>query len=307
MDKYFQKLPNLYYNNYLVKDISRRAKLVEEPRKSPYTFYPYELKQELRSDQIAEYYYRDPELDWLIYMSNEIIDPYYQWYLNDRQFESLIVEKYGSLEHAQKKIVFYRNNWYNDDTELSVSFYNNTLQQSWKKYYSPIWGPGNKIISYKRKQFDATTNLNRIIEYNISANNTSNGFIAGELVDIKIPGQDATVGTGEVIIANSTILRIKNVDGNTSANSTFNKTIVGETTFANVTVSNADITFQNFTVDEGVFWSPVSYYDYESEINEQKKNIKLVSSSQSLILVDEFQQRMSEDVDSVTNLSTNIT
>jgi hypothetical protein len=240
-------------------------------------------------------------------MSNEIIDPYYQWYLNDAQFESLIIEKYGSIEHAQKKIIFYRNNWDSDDRELSVSFYNNTLQQSWKKYYSPIWGPGNKIVSYKRKQFDATTNLNRIVEYNISANNTSNGFIAGELVDIKIPGQDATVGTGEVIIANSTILRIKNVDGNTSANSTFNKTIVGETTFANVTVSNADITFQNFTVDEGVFWSAVSYYDYETEINEQKKNIKLVGSGQHILLVDQFQQAMNEDVDSTTNLSTNIT
>ena len=190
---------------------------------------------------------------------------------------------------------------------LPISYYNNNLEQDWKKYYSPTWGPGNKIISYRRKQLDATTNLNRIIEYTISANNTANGFVAGELVDIKIPGQDATVGTGEVIIANSTILRIKNVDGNTTANSTFNKTIVGETTFANVTVSNADITFENFTTSEGVFWSPVSYFDYEMEINEQKKNIKLVGSGQHILLVDQFQQKMNEDVDSVTNLSTNIT
>jgi hypothetical protein len=307
MDRYFQKLPNLYYNNYLVKDISRRAKIVEEPRKSPFVFYPYEIKHQLRSDHIAEYYYNDSELDWLIYMSNEIIDPYYDWYLNDFQFESLLIQKYGSIEQAQKKIIFYRNNWAIDDTELSVSYYNNTLTQSWKKYYSPNWGPGNKIVSYRRKQLDALTNTNRIIEYAISANNTANGFVAGELVDIKIPGQDATVGTGEVIIANSTIVRIKNVDGNTSANSTFNKTIVGETTFANVTVSNSDVTFQNFTTDEGVFWNAVSYFDYETEINEQKKNIRLVGSGQHLLLVDQFQQRMSEDVDSATNLSTNTT
>jgi len=74
-----------------------------------------------------------------------------------------------------------------------------------------------------------------------------------------------------------------------------------------VTVSNADITFENFTTSEGVFWSPVSYFDYEMEINEQKKNIKLVGSGQHILLVDQFQQKMNEDVDSVTNLSTNIT
>jgi hypothetical protein len=238
-------------------------------------------------------------------MSNDIVDPYYDWYLNDYQFNSLMIEKYGSIERALKKIIFYRNNWATDDTEISVSFYNNTLQQSWKKYYSPIWGPGNKIVSYKRKQLDAVTNTNRIIEYTISANNTANGLILDELVDIKIPGQDATVGTGEVIFANSTILRLKNVDGNTTATSTFNKTIVGETSFANVTVSNSDITFQNFTTDEGIFWSAVSYFDYETELNEQKKNIRLVGSEQHLLLVDQFQRRMNEDVDSSTNLSTN--
>ena len=43
------------------------------------------------------------------------------------------------------------------------------------------------------------------------------------------------------------------------------------------------------------------------EINEQKKNIKLVGSGQHILLVDQFQQKMNEDVDSVTNLSTNIT
>ena len=307
MNRYFDKLPNIYYNNYLCKDISRRAKLVDPQEKIPYTFYPYEIKDQLRSDHIAEYYYDDSELDWLIYMSNGIVDPYYQWYLSDKQFESLIVSKYQSLENAQKLIAFYRNNWATDDNQLTVSYYNNTIADSWKKYYSPIWGPGNKIVSYKRKQIDSITNLNRIVEYTISANTSLTQLSEGELVDIKPYGQQQTVGTGQVVIANSSILRIKNVEGNTTANSVVLKTIVGETTQTQITVSNSDVTFENIPLTEQVFWSPVSFYDYEMEINEQKKNIKLVNVQQHTILINQFQQVINEDVDPLTNLSTNTT
>lgn len=303
MDRYFQKLPNIFYNNTLCKDITRRTKLIEKPRQSPFVFYPFELKNQLRSDHVAEYYYEDSELDWLIYMTNGIVDPYYQWYLNDSQFESLLIEKYQSLENAQKRIAFYRNNWATDSQELSVSQYNSIIVESWKKYYSPIWGPGTKIVGYKRKQIDSITNTNRIVEYTIQANNTSISLSDGELVDIKITGQQQTVGTGEVIISNSSILRIKNVSGNTQANTTFTKTIVGEQSAANVTVSNSDVIFENITIEEQVFWSPVSFYDYHQEINEQNKNIKLVAAGQHTIVVDQFEQVVREDVDSVTGIS----
>lgn len=316
--RYFQNLPNIYYNNVLCKDISRRAKLVEDPRHSPFVFYPYELKHQLRSDQVAEYYYQDSYLDWMIYMSNGIIDPYYGWYLDDYKMEQLLIEKYGSVEKSMKLIKHFINNWADDSNEIDAAFYNNTLQLTWKKYYTPsVWKKSstrttnqsgidglvynNNIVTYKRAQHDFTVNTNRILDYTISANNGLIGFSNGELIDICVT-PTSTVGTAQVITANSTVVRVQSVQGNTSANSTFTKFLIGETTGANVSANNVTTRKQNVTVDEEVFWSPVSFYDYEVEINEQRKNIILASAGVKDLLIQNFQQRLQEDMDPVTRL-----
>lgn len=303
MERYFEKLPNVYYNNLLVKDISRRAVLVENEKNSPYNFYPYDIKHQLRSDHIAEYYYNDSRLDWFIYMSNGIIDPYYGWYLTDYQFETLINQKYGSIENAMKKIIFYRNNWEADSNQISPSHYSSVIPYSWRKYYKPIWGVGNSIMAYSRKEEDNVTNINRILEYTISANNNANSLAIGEMVDIKIEGMDATTGTGEVVVANSTILRIQNVSGNTTANSTYSREIIGETSSANVTVDGVSILHENFSEDEGVFWDAVSYYTYETDINESKKTIRLVDNGVHQLLLNDFSRKILDGVDDTTNLS----
>lgn len=301
--RYFEKLPNLFYNNYLVKDISRRSVLIEDPRQSPYVFYPYEIQHNLRSDQIADYYYNDPEMDWMIYLTNGIVDPYYGWYLNNDQFETMIIDKYQSIEIAQRKIAFFRNNWATDDSELTVSFYNNTLLPEWKKYYSPNWGPNTRILSYSRKKDDSVMNTNRILDYQISANNNPNSMTIGELVNIKIAGQDAVVGLAEVVATNTTVIRVQSVDGNTSANSTHNKQLIGVSSSANLTVNSVNTSFINISTEEQVFWSAVTYYQYEQELNEQYKHIRLVDSGASDLLIQQFQRSLNENVDEVTNLT----
>lgn len=300
--KYFDNLPNMYYNNKLCKDIARRNRIVDDPRNSPYVFYPYEIKHQLRSDVISEYYYNDSQLDWLIYMSNEIIDPYYGWYLDDYKLEALLVEKYGSIEKSIKLIKEYRTNWAIDDSEISVSFYNNNLANEWKKYYSPVWAPyGTKILSYKRKQEDVTINTNRILDFTISANNGATAFTNNEIIDIRTTGTN-TVGTGQLLYANSTTVRVQSVSGNTTANSTFTKYIIGETSSANVTVNAVTTVRENVTEDEERFWSPVSYFDYEQEINEQKKHVRLVGAEVKDLLLQDFFEKIQQDMDPVTRI-----
>lgn len=302
--RYFEKLPNILYSNTIVKDISRRARLVQDKNRSPYVFYPYELVHDLRPDHVAEYYYEDAYLDWFIFMSNEIIDPYYGWYLNEDKFNDLMIQKYGTVEKSKKKIKFYRNNWYTDDTELSVDYYNNTLSNDWKKYYSPVWSiTAEKVMSYVRKQDDVTMNTNKILEYTITANNSNVSFTNNEIVDLKLNGQEATVGTGELVTANTTKIRIQSVSGNTFANSSVILNIVGEDSSCNCSVNAVSTVQENITNNEAVFWSPVYYYDWEQELNEQKKNILLVSSDDMPTLMRQFERKINEDVDTETGLS----
>lgn len=304
-DPYFTKLPNIIYSNTIVKDITRRAKIVEgDAGKSPYVFYPYELNNEHRADHIADYYYGDPYKDWFIYMSNDIIDPFYGWYLSEDQFNELMIEKYGSVENSKKKIKYYRNNWYNDDEELTVSFYNNTLANSDMKYYSAVWSPNtDKIVKYVRKKDDHTMNTNKILEYTITTNNYIHSFISGEIVDLKNTGQEATVATGELVTANSTKIRIQSVSGNTTANSSLVLDIVGEDSFANMSVNAVSTVQENISNGEAVYWSPVYYYEWEQELNEQKKNILLVSDEDADIVIEQFERKINEDVDPETGLS----
>ncbi len=299
--KYFDNLPLMYYNNKLVRDITRRIKIVDDTRSVPHVFYPYDLQHELRSDTLAEYYYNNSQLDWLIYAGNGIVDPYYGWYLNENQMQNLMRDKYGSLENAIKRVKLYRNNWAIDDNEISTSYYQNNLSLSLKKYYSPIWSQvGTKILGYKRKQDDITTNTNRIIDFQISTQNNDSRLANGELVDIKAPG--GTVGSAEIITANSTVIRVQHVSGNTSANTISTKFIVGEQSRANVTVNNSVIVKENISLEEQVFWSPVSFYDYEQEQNELRKTLQVVGAEVKDLVIEEFKRLVQQDMDPVTRI-----
>lgn len=300
-DNYFRQLPNMFYNNILCKDITRRVALIETEGTSPYVFYPYEIKHQLRSDLIAEYYYSDSQLDWFIYMTNQIVDPYYQWYLTDNQFASFINEKYGSVEKAIKKIKYYKTNWESDEKEISVSYYENNIDETWKKYYTPNFGVANKITSYKRRQEDVTINTNRILEYSVHSNNNDLSFIPGEIIDIRTTGTN-TVATGECVYSNLSHVAIQHVSGNTFVSGSSMKYLIGETSSANITSNGFSIIVQNITEEEEVFWSPVTQYDYDFAMNEQRKNINLIGNGLSDLAIREFVDRMREDVDPTSNM-----
>ena len=292
-DNYFTKFPQIEYSGKRCVDITRRVKVVEGKKNSPHVFYPFEITDHIRSDHIAHHYYNDAYLDWMIYHSNDIVDPYYDWYLDPYTFNKLLEAKYGSLENSQRKVKFYQNNWSNDTNEISPSFYNNTLPNIHKKYYTPVFGINTKIISYKRKEEDAVTNTNRIMQYTI-ANTSSFAFVKDEPVNFRLSGTDANLGNGQVEMANSTVLRVRSVAGDVDANTTVTKDIIGMTSTANATANSAEIYFENFSNSEAVFWSAVNYYEYEQYKNERKKNIKLVGDGIQELISNEFRERLDD-------------
>jgi hypothetical protein len=64
--------------------------------------YDYDVQSGDRPDIIAYKYYDDPTLDWVILLVNNIIDPQFEWPLDDRSFERYMRKKYGSLEAAKQ-------------------------------------------------------------------------------------------------------------------------------------------------------------------------------------------------------------
>jgi hypothetical protein len=267
------------YNNTAILDVSRRVTFSRPDYRGPNLYYPVEILAGVRPDTISDSYYKDSERDWIVYLSNQIVDPYYQWYLNDNEFLTYIQEKYGDLDIPQQKIKFWRNNWSSDDTSITPSFYNVNLPLQAKQYYSPTYGPGSKVISYQRKQVDWVTNTNRIDSYGLQE--FSNNFIQGELVKIHAGDsvQDEIGGQAEVITSNSTALIVQNITGNALANSSWFKTFVGVDSGA-VGVSNNFVNLStSISTDEVIYWTSVSYYDWEVERNEAKKSIQVLNPS----------------------------
>lgn len=288
-EKYFTKFTQFVYRDKLALDITRRVKIEPKDKNNPYNFYPFLLQDNIRSDQVGEFYYNDPELDWLIYHTNKIIDPYYDWYNTTEQFNELLIEKYGSIENSMKKVWLYVNNWANDDSQISVSHYENILTNNWKKYYNPIWGPKAEIIGYNRKQDTIFQNTNRIIQYDIQFT-SGNSFNIGELIDIKYSGE--IVGSGEVEWSNNSILTIKNVSGNTIANSSIIIDLIGEESTTIATSNNMEMIHESIPLDEEVFWSPLYFYEKEMIKNESRKHINLINDQLSPFIIQEFETKL---------------
>ena len=270
-ENYFDKFPLVQYGNTTCRDLTRRVQFNEKTRNALTLYYTYDVKDGMRTDLIADAYYDDPSLDWLIWMTNFIVDPYYQWNLSERDFNNYLVKKYGSVEASIKKIAFYRNNWYDDSQTISTSFYDNHLEQNWKKYYSPFYGQGTDILYWVRREEDWTMETNKI--YKLTVANTE-PFIEGELVDVTDTSANR-VGGGEITAVSNTYIMIKNIDGSFANNDT----VTGEQSSNGQTVTDTALVYEAITNDEEVFWSPVTYYDIENEKNAYNRTINILDAS----------------------------
>lgn len=271
------------YANTLCKDITRRVTMEDKLKLNPSLYHRYTIGETERADLLAHSYYEDSYYDWLIYLNNGIVDPYYGWYMDMYDFNNYILKKYGSIEQAQKRIKYYQLNWPTNDVELTPSYYENNLPDHLKKYYDPIFNTQNKIISYRRKKDDIVTNTNKLLQFAVGSV-TGNGFVKGEIIDIYNSTLSSVIGGCEVVFANTTTLKVHHISGNT--NST-NK-VLGETSNTLATITQSDILIENLPDDEAVYWSPIYYYDYELEKNEKNKNIRLIDSSFSLDIAEEL-------------------
>jgi len=83
-------------------NITLRFKINELLRNKSVVMYDYDVQSGDRPDIIAYKYYDDPTLDWVILLVNNIIDPQFEWPLDDRSFERYMRKKYGSLEAAKQ-------------------------------------------------------------------------------------------------------------------------------------------------------------------------------------------------------------
>jgi len=115
MSYYFSYLPSISYKidglnanrQELVTDITRRFKIIQLLNSREAIYYNYQVQDGDRPDIVAEKFYDDSKLDWIVLLPNEIHDRYFQWVMSQREFEAFIRKKYGSLASAQAQVHHY--------------------------------------------------------------------------------------------------------------------------------------------------------------------------------------------------------
>ena len=99
---YFDRFPLMAYDvkgnkDYkLLPNILRRVKLRAGIRSGTFLFDNYDVKDGEKPEDIAFKWFGDAEYHWVILMTNNITDRYYQWPLSQPQFQEHITDKYGA-------------------------------------------------------------------------------------------------------------------------------------------------------------------------------------------------------------------
>lgn len=104
---YFRELPNLNYQStsadrsssedyVVVKNIFRRAKLRDDLKYVFTSLVDYYIKDGVRPDQVADNIYGDPELDWVVLTSANIINVRDEWPLDSYEIYNYALNKYGN-------------------------------------------------------------------------------------------------------------------------------------------------------------------------------------------------------------------
>ena len=103
---YFRELPNLNYQStssdrsssedyVVVKNIFRRAKLRDDLKYVFTSLIDYYIRDGVRPDQVADSIYGDPELDWVVLTSANIINVRDEWPLDSFEVYNYSLNKYG--------------------------------------------------------------------------------------------------------------------------------------------------------------------------------------------------------------------
>tara|TARA_R100000231_G_scaffold6189_1_gene9218 strand:+ start:83 stop:757 length:675 start_codon:yes stop_codon:yes gene_type:complete len=120
-NSYFRQLPDLdypslandrnsVYDYQIVKNIFKRAVLRDDIFDDVTTFTKYSVEGDERPDQVADKFYNDSGLDWVILTTNNIVHVRDEWPMGNQDFLTYLNAKYtaeelSNIHHYETKIV----------------------------------------------------------------------------------------------------------------------------------------------------------------------------------------------------------
>jgi hypothetical protein len=140
---YFRQVPNFeyvsrnpgdkYISEYIpVKNLFKRGKLREDIFANLQFFEKYSIIGDERPDNVAYKFYGEETLDWVVLLSNNILNIQSEWPMTQRTFEQVMLERYGTYDNLYNGIHHYETEEIKNSLGITVLSSGLRLQPSWK-------------------------------------------------------------------------------------------------------------------------------------------------------------------------------
>ena len=140
---YVSRLPDSKIGDYIrVKNLFRKGKLREDIFQNLSFFEKYKIIGNDRPDNVAFEVYGDSKLDWVVLLSNNILNIQSEWPLPQNDFDRFLLDKYGDYNTLYNGIHHYETEEVKNsqgvtivpaglqvDASYSVSYYDFFIEQ----------------------------------------------------------------------------------------------------------------------------------------------------------------------------------
>lgn len=136
---YFSNIPLIEYDGQNLINLMINSRMTQEVLTTTAAFYPYTLQDGDTPTTIAAKYYGSIQYVWLVYFSNNIIDPVSQWYKSAENFDLYMIDLYGDLETATSTVLYYSSaddETYPTVTPTTYSFMTNEQRMGFVPIYA---------------------------------------------------------------------------------------------------------------------------------------------------------------------------
>lgn len=317
MPSYFRQVPDFEYvsrdpnqrqiSEYAtVKNLFRRGKLRDDIFGNLSYFTKYKIIGDERPDNIAYKLYNDETLDWVILLSNNILNIQTEWPLPQIIFDKVLLEKYGSYDELYNVIHHYETKEIRDSVGNLILPEGIKMPSQWKSANGFIEGyKGVGVISRLIYQGDVEVvidqnllDLKQNLEITIqnAVDEALNGSFAiksierrdtdGDGVDdqvrfkIDITGDAPTSGNGiELQVTGNETIEFISPEPLQQSNNYFYEYYDSNLQVKTLITSNSLLT-------------PITNYEYESQIEDDKRNIFILKPQYLNIVFNDMEEIM---------------
>ena len=141
--EYVSRLPGAKIGDYIkVKNLFRKGEIRKDIFQNLSFFEKYKIVGDDRPDNVAFEIYNDSSLDWLVLLSNNVLNVQSEWPLPQTDFDRFVLDKYGDYNTLYNGIHHYETEEVKNsqgvtivpaglqvDSSYSVSYYDFFIEQ----------------------------------------------------------------------------------------------------------------------------------------------------------------------------------